>query len=107
MVWTTEDAFGVFYNVINLPGDHRVTANARRDWVLQRLRSNGINVLDTVTMGSIPRFTALKDHADVDVLAVLHFDQHIRGRKPSQVLMTVKTALATAPPAASAGTAKQ
>jgi len=61
MVWTTEGAFDVFYEEINLPGDHHTAANARRDWVVQRLRNNGIDVLEAVAFGSTPRFTALKD----------------------------------------------
>ena len=48
-------------------------------------------------MGSIPRFTALQDHADVDVMAVLHWERHIKGRKPSQVLTTVRDALGAGP----------
>jgi hypothetical protein len=46
-------------------------------------------------MGSIPRFTALKAHADVDVMAVLHFGKHIKDRNPSEVLLNVKNALGT------------
>lgn len=93
MAWTTEGAFDVLYGEINLPGDHHTIANTRRDWVLQRLRSNGLNVLEAVAFGSIPRFTALKEHADVDVMAVLHYGEHIKDRKPSQVLMATKSAL--------------
>lgn len=48
MAWTTEAAFGAFYDEINLPGDHRGTANARRDWVLQRLGNSGIHVLEAI-----------------------------------------------------------
>src|ERR1700745_812522 len=60
MAWTTEAAFERFYDEVNLPGDHRATANLRRDWVLGRLRNNGIDVLDAIAFGSIPRYTALK-----------------------------------------------
>lgn len=68
-------------------------ANARKDWVVGRLRSGGLNVLDSFAIGSIPRYTALQDHADLDVMIVLHFGQHIKNRTPSQVLSDVKTAL--------------
>lgn len=95
MAWTTESAFSAFYDEINLPGDHRGIANSRRDWVLQRLRNSGIHVLEAIPFGSIPRFTALKEHADVDVMAVLHFGKHIQGRRPSDVLLDVKNALGT------------
>ncbi|ABL03217.1 nucleotidyltransferase [Mycobacterium ulcerans] len=95
MAWTTEAAFARFYEEVNLPGDHRTTANARRDWVLDRLRNNGIEVLEAIAFGSIPRYTALKEHADVDVMAVLHYGKHIKDRRPSQVLLAVKNALGT------------
>jgi hypothetical protein len=52
-------------------------------------------VLEAIPFGSIPRFTALKEHADVDVMAVLHFGKHIQDRKPSDVLLDVKNALGT------------
>jgi hypothetical protein len=90
MAWTTEGAFGDFYGEINLPGDHHGIANVLRDWVLQRLRNNGMRVLEAVPFGSIPRFTALTEHADVDVLAVLHYTKHIEDRKRSEVLLNVK-----------------
>ncbi len=44
-------------------------------------------------MGSIPRFTALKDHADLDVILVLNYGKHIKDKKPSAVLSAVKSAL--------------
>lgn len=95
MVWTTESAFDRYYEEINLPGDHRATANSRRDWVVGRLSSNGMDVLEAIAIGSIPRYTALKEHADVDVMAVLHFGKHIKDQSPAQVLQAVKDALGT------------
>ncbi len=95
MVWTTEAAFARFYDEVNLPGDHRATANARRDWVVDRLRNNDIEVLEAIAIGSIPRYTALKEPADLDVMAVLHYGKHIKHRRPSQVLLAVKDALGT------------
>ena len=44
-------------------------------------------------MGSIPKYTALSGYADVDVLVALHYGQHIKDRRPSAVLSTLKTAL--------------
>lgn len=93
MSWTTEGAFQEFFSAINLPGDHRTIANNRKDWIVGRLRSGGLNVLDAFTMGSIPRYTALRDHADLDVMVVLHFTEHVKGRSPAQVLSSVKTSL--------------
>ncbi len=94
MSWTTEGAFEAFYGAINLSGEHRLDAQARREWVVNRLRANGLDVIESMPFGSIPRYTALKEHADVDVLVALHYNKHIDGRKPSQVLSTVRAALA-------------
>ena len=92
MVHTVPYAFDAFYEAINLPGDHRTAANARKDWIVQRL-GQSLDVLDAFAIGSIPRYTALRGHADLDVLVVLHYGQHIRNRTPSEVLATVKNAL--------------
>ncbi len=99
MAYTLAVSFERFYEAINLPGDHRSAANTRREW-LERSLKGKLTVLDTVSFGSIPRFTALKDHADVDLLVLLHYGLHIKDRKPSAVLQTVRTALA---PSATAG----
>ncbi|WP_079024958.1 nucleotidyltransferase domain-containing protein [Streptomyces leeuwenhoekii] len=92
MAWTVDSAFSEFHQNINLPGDHRTTANTRKDWVLRQLGTS-FTVLDAFTMGSIPRFTALKGYADLDIMAVLHYEKHIKGRLPSTVLSNVKRAL--------------
>ncbi|MEG8281061.1 nucleotidyltransferase [Streptomyces sp. AHA2] len=92
MAWTVDSAFADFHTTINLPGDHRTIANTRRDWVLRRLGTS-MTVLDAFSMGSIPRYTALKGYADLDIIAVLHYEQHIKGRLPSTVLGNVKRAL--------------
>jgi Second Messenger Oligonucleotide or Dinucleotide Synthetase domain len=92
MAWTIDDAFRGFHTAINLSGDNRAAANTRKDWVVGRLAGK-MTVVDAFTFGSIPRFTALKDHADADVLVVLHYGQHINGRQPATVLNNVKTAL--------------
>ncbi|WP_406355394.1 SMODS domain-containing nucleotidyltransferase [Streptomyces sp. NBC_00658] len=92
MVWTVPYAFNQFYADINLPGDHRALANTRKDWILRRIGTS-LNILNSFPMGSIPRFTALKNHADLDVILVLHFGQHVKDKKPSVVLSDVKSAL--------------
>ncbi|MCX5213152.1 nucleotidyltransferase [Kitasatospora sp. NBC_00240] len=92
MVYTVAVAFDAFFAAINLPGDHRGIANTRKDWIVGRLGAS-LNILDSFTMGSIPRFTALKEHADLDVMVILHFGQHIDGRRPSSLLSLVKSAL--------------
>jgi len=89
---TVQAAFDQFFAEINLPGDHRETANKRRDRIVGLL-SNKLNVLDAFASGSIPRYTALKEKADLDVIVVLHYGRHVKDKKPSEVLQTVRDAL--------------
>ncbi|MET9522864.1 nucleotidyltransferase [Streptomyces coeruleorubidus] len=92
MVWTVPYAFDQFYAAINLPGDHRALANTRKDWILRRIGTS-LDILTSFPMGSISRFTALKGHADLDVMLVLNYGKHIKDQKPSTVLSEVKSAL--------------
>jgi hypothetical protein len=52
-----------------------------------------MTVLDAFSSGSIPRFTALRGLADLDVIAVLHYGVHIKGKRPSEVLQSLRDAL--------------
>jgi hypothetical protein len=45
MAYTVTSAFNTFYDAINLGGDHRETASARRDRLVQLL-SNHFKILD-------------------------------------------------------------
>lgn len=92
MAVTVDDAFKQFHATINLSGDHRATANARKDWIVSRLRPT-FTIVDAFAFGSIPKFTALSGHADADVLVVLHYGKHLKDRQPATVLSNVKTAL--------------
>ncbi|MFE1128543.1 hypothetical protein ACFW6R_17955 [Streptomyces albidoflavus] len=92
MALTVAYAFDRFYSTINLPGDHRALANTRKDWIIRRI-GGSLDILNSFTMGSIPRFTALEGHADLDVMIVLHFGKHIKDKKPSTVLADLKVAL--------------
>src|SRR4051794_20205318 len=94
MAGLVNDAFEQFHTTINLPGDHRTTANARKDWIVGRLRPH-FTILDARTMGSIPKYTALRDHADLDVLVVLHHGLHIKDKTPARVLENVRQKLGT------------
>jgi SMODS domain-containing protein len=87
-----DTAFHDFYELINLPGDFRETANARKDWIVRRLNPV-YNILDAFAMGSIPKYTALQEYADLDVMVVLHFSEHIEGRTPAEVLEELRTML--------------
>jgi hypothetical protein len=92
MATAVDAAFNSFYGQINLSGDHRETANTRKDDVVASLK-NTFDVLDAFATGSIPKFTALKGSADLDVMVVLHFGKHIKDKTPTQVLESVQKAL--------------
>lgn len=87
-----DTAFEEFHAAIALSGDHHALANSRAEWIVRQLRGS-FEVLDHFTMGSIPKYTALSGHADLDVLVVLHFGKHIKGKCPGRVLIDVRKAL--------------
>jgi len=93
MPYTVAASFDKFRENIELSGDHRETANKRRDSIVSLL-SKTFDIVEAFPSGSIPRYTALRDYADLDVFVVLHYTQHIKDRKPSQVLKAVRDALA-------------
>ena len=93
MAYSVDYSFGLFYDAINLSGDHRETANSRRDDVVGKLKKD-FSVVDSFGTGSIPKYTALKGHADLDVMVVLHFSKHIAGKTPTQVLADIRDSLA-------------
>jgi hypothetical protein len=93
MAYTVSMSFTEFVSGISLSSDHHETANARRERIVSLL-SNDFKILDSFATGSIPRLTALKSRADLDVMVVLHFGKHIQGKNPSQVLQAVRESLA-------------
>lgn len=93
MPYTVAVSFDRFYDNINLGGDHRDIANTRRDDIVATL-SKSFEILDSFSTGSIPKFTALKKHADLDVMVVLHYGKHIKNKTPTQVLQSIRDSLA-------------
>lgn len=93
MPYTVPVAFDQFYDNINLSGDHREIANSRRDRIVSLLKKN-FEVIEAFASGSIPRFTAVRNYADLDVIVVLHYGKHIKDKSPSQILKTVRDSLA-------------
>jgi hypothetical protein len=93
MAYTVESSFNQFFDAINLSGDHRETANARKDKIISIL-GNTFSILEAFPSGSIPKYTALKDHADLDVIVALHYSKHIKGKSPKDVLQSVQDCLA-------------
>jgi hypothetical protein len=92
MALTVDAAFNSFYEDINLSGDHREIANARRDRVVDLLKKD-FEVLEAFGTGSIPKYTALKGRADLDVMVALHYSKHIKDRTPASVLQNVRDSL--------------
>jgi hypothetical protein len=86
-------AFAQFYENINLDGDYRAMANTRRDDIIKKL-SKDFEIIESFSTGSIPKYTALKGSADLDVMVALHFTKHIKNRTPTQVLQAVRNSLA-------------
>jgi hypothetical protein len=89
---TIAAAFTKFRQKIELAGDHRELAFARRDEVVEMLGKK-LSILESLISGSIPRHTALAKDAHLDLFVALHFGKHIKGRNPSDVLMQVRDAL--------------
>jgi tRNA nucleotidyltransferase (CCA-adding enzyme) len=88
MPYTVPASFNKFIENVSLTGDHKETATARKDRVVPLL-SNSFTILDAFATGSIQRGTALKTIADLDVMVVLHWSKHIKGKSPEQVLQDV------------------
>jgi tRNA nucleotidyltransferase (CCA-adding enzyme) len=92
MAYTVDASFNSFYDQINLGGDHREIANKRRDRIVELLR-NDFEILEAFGTGSIPKSTALKGHADLDVMVVLHYGKHVKDKLPAIVLQNVRDSL--------------
>jgi hypothetical protein len=93
MAYTVGSSFNQFYDVINLGGDHRETANTRKNRIVELLGKH-FTILEAFGTGSIPKFTALKGHADLDIIVALHYGNHIKDKTPTQVLQSVRDVLA-------------
>ena len=92
MAYTVTAAFNQFFEAINLSGDHRTTATNRKDHLVGLL-SKHFQVMDSFASGSIPKITALSEHADLDIIVALHYGKHIKDKTPAQVLQSVRDAL--------------
>lgn len=92
MAYTVNAAFETFRGKIELPGEHRDVANKRRDSIVEILKDS-FDILEAFPTGSVPRYTAVKGYADLDVMVVLHYGKHVENKLPSQVLGAVQRAL--------------
>lgn len=93
MPYTVPVSFDKFRENIELSGDHRDTANKRRDDIVSSFKKD-FTILEAFPSGSIPRYTAVRGYADLDMILVLHYGKHIKGKKPSRVLQNVRDSLA-------------
>ncbi len=93
MAYTVPASFEAFVSNISLGSDHHETAQSRKDHIVSLLEKD-FEVLDAFATGSIPRLTALKAHADLDVIVVLHYGKHVKGKTPQQLLQDVRDSLA-------------
>ncbi|HEV8414578.1 MAG TPA: nucleotidyltransferase [Bryobacteraceae bacterium] len=92
MAYTVAVSFDQFIDRISISGDQNSTATARRDRVVSLLE-NTFTILEAFPTGSIPKRTAVTG-SDLDVMVVLHYGKHIEGKTPTQVLGSVRNALA-------------
>ena len=92
MAQTVQAAFIQFLDEINLSGDHRTLANDRRDHLIELL-GNKFHVIESFPSGSIPKYTALHEQADLDIILVLHYGKHVEGKTPAQVLKAVRDSI--------------
>jgi hypothetical protein len=89
MAYTVPASFQSFFDNINLNGDHHEIASARRDRIVSLL-GREFEILDAFATGSISNYTAVKGHADLDVMVVLHWGKHVKDKRPSEVLAVVQ-----------------
>lgn len=94
MAYTVGYAFAGFLDRIAIKGPLMDTANTRRDRIVELLGST-FDILHAFPTGSLVRGTALKRHADVDVMVVLHYSKHIANQTPKQVLEDVRAQLSS------------
>lgn len=92
MAFTIPVSFDVFASNIEVSGYSRDVAKGREKRI-KSLLGDKFEILDIFSFGSLPNYTALKNHADLDIIVVLHYGKHCKDRKPSNVLLSVKNAL--------------
>lgn len=92
MAFTVEAAFDQFRSNIELSGTHREIASKRKDRLVEML-SKDFTIMEAFPSGSVPRYTAIKGYADLDIIVALHFGKHIKGNLPSKVLLDVRKSL--------------
>ncbi len=90
---TVPASFDKFRQNIEPPTYQREIATKRKDSIISLLE-NDFTILNAFATGSLPKFTAVTGHADLDIMVVLHYGKHIKEKQPSQVLKAVRDCLA-------------
>lgn len=92
MPHTVTYSFDLFRQNIEPPSYQRETATPRKNHIVSLLEES-FEIIDSFPTGSLPRYTAVKGYADLDIMIVLHYGKHIKNRKPSEVLLSVRERL--------------
>jgi hypothetical protein len=91
MPYTVAVSFDRFIENISISGDQQQTCSARKDNIVSLLKDD-FEILEAFASGSIPKRTAVQG-SDLDVIVALHYGKHIKGKKPSEVLQSVRDSL--------------
>jgi hypothetical protein len=91
MPYTVAVSFDRFIENISISGDQQQTCSARKDNIVSLLEDD-FEILEAFASGSIPKRTAVQG-SDLDVIVALHYGKHIKGKKPSEVLQSVRDSL--------------
>ncbi len=92
MSYTVAVSFDEFRKRIELQSTYRDTATKRRDHLVSLLKQD-FTIVEAFPSGSIPKYTAVSGYADLDVIVALNYTLHIKDKKPSQVLKSVRDSL--------------
>lgn len=92
MSYTVETAFDRFFDSINLNVDARETSRNRKDAIVHILSKN-FAILEAFAIGSIPKFTAIKNDSDLDIMVVLSYGKHIKNKTALQLLQHIRDVL--------------
>jgi tRNA nucleotidyltransferase (CCA-adding enzyme) len=89
---TVSDSINKFIENISLTGNQSDIAEKRATSIVNLL-SKEFNILEAFPMGSLITQTSLKGHADVDVMVVLHYGEHIKDKTPTDLLQDIRDVL--------------
>jgi hypothetical protein len=93
MPYTVPVSFDKFLEKISVTPIQEDKSEARRKDIVATLKDH-FEILDSFPTGSLAHGTAVRGYADLDVMVVLHYGKHIKGKKPSEVLKAVRDVLA-------------